>query len=439
MRAISCAALLAALTVPAWSPAGAQDTTRAKARLTADAAVREALEANRDLRAARLAIDIARGGRLQAGRLDNPELEAAGADDFAFNAEGERTVSVGFAQRFPVTSRLARERDVADKQVAVAAAEVRDFVRRLVADVESAFYAVRSLDERAAVNAELIASVRQVEQSTARRLRAAEVSPAEVSLLRIERLRLEQEALRLEREREVAAARLARLLGRSTEAPLAPVGELDPGPLAETSVPLNAEAPPAPNARPDREAARREVERADADLALARAEVWEDWQVGLDYEFERQVFDAPIGTKRDSFLGLGVTIPFPLWNRQQGRIAAAGAGLRQARRAGEALDLRVAEEIRAARARMRTLRASVDAYADEILPEATRSQQLFERGYREGLVGIAELLQAQRQYSEARALYLELLGDLRQAAIELEAALATSPHLAAFPRSGETS
>jgi len=424
MRAIACAALVAALASAAWSPARSQTASDS---LTADDAVHEALAANRDLQAARLAIDVARGRRLQAGRLENPELEGRFADDFAFNAEGERTASVGFAQRFPITSRLARERDVADRDVEIAEAEVRDFVRRLVAEVESAFYAVRALDERISVQTELIESVRQVEQTTERRLRAAEVSPAEVSLLRIERLRLEQETQRLGREREVAVAALTRLLGRATPEELRPAGELDPGPKA-TALPLPG-APLDGKDRPDLEAARRGIERADADLALARSEVWEDWGVGLDYELERQGFDAPIGVKRDSFLGLGVSIPFPLWNRQQGRIAAAGAELRRSRRARDALALRIEEEIRAAQARVSTLRASVDAYAQEILPEATRTQQLFERGYRQGLVGIAELLQAQRQYNEARALYLELLGDLRQAAIELEAAAGTNPHL----------
>ncbi len=135
-------------------------------------------------------------------------------------------------------------------------------------------------------------------------------------------------------------------------------------------------------------------------------------------------------------LALGVNIPFPLWNRQRGRIAAAEAELRRSRRSRDALVRRIEEEIRAAEARVRTLRSSVDAYAEEILPEATRSQELFERGYRQGLVGIAELLQAQRQYNESRAFYLELLGDLRQAAIELEAARATSPHLNYLPTPG---
>ena len=59
---------------------------------------------------------------------------------------------MSFSQSFPVTAKLTREKDVASKEVAIAEAEVRDLVRILIADVESAFYSVRALDEQLGVN-----------------------------------------------------------------------------------------------------------------------------------------------------------------------------------------------------------------------------------------------------------------------------------------------
>ena len=205
MRSVFRVALLAALAFAISSPAKSQASNHP---LTADNAVREALAANRDLQAARFSIDVARGGLLQAGRLENPELELAYADDFAFNSEGERVGSISLSQSFPVTARLAREKDVAGKDVAIAQAEIREFVRNLIADVQSAFYSIRALDEQLTVNRQLITSVREVEDAIAGRVQAAEASPAEVGLLRIERLRLEQYAQRLIREKHVAAATL---------------------------------------------------------------------------------------------------------------------------------------------------------------------------------------------------------------------------------------
>ena len=226
MRPILCAPMAVALAILAGAPAWAES---ASSPTTVDAALREALTANLDLQAARLAIDVARGELLQAGRLENPELRASLADDFVFKSEGERNFSLGFAQRFPITARLAREQDVARGDVAIAEAEVREFARGLIAEVQRTFFSVRALDERIAVGAALIESVRHVEKTTARRLAVAEASAAELSLLRIERLRLAQDVLRLSREREVALALLARLLGRSSPGALDPTGELEPG------------------------------------------------------------------------------------------------------------------------------------------------------------------------------------------------------------------
>ncbi len=395
--------------------------------LNADQAVREALAANRDLQAARVVIDVARGNLLQAGRLSNPEFSAAAANDSAFRSEGERVQELSISQGFPITARLAHERDVARSDLQIAEAEVREFTRLLVADTLAAFYELVTLARRIDVNDELIAAVRAVEQATERRLRAAEVSPAEVSLLRIERLGLEQEARRLAMERETTRVRLARLMGRALGEPLRPFGQLDPGPAVGGSQQELFDR--ALIGRPDLILARAEIERAVSDRGLAGAETWQDWMVELSYDTDRQVFDSPIGVKRDTLLRVGVTVPLPLWNRQQGRVAAAAAEIRRARRAFAAQTLRVGEEIGAALARIKALRVGADEYARELLPESARARELLERGYLQGLVGIAELIQAQRQDNDARAFYLELLGDLRQASIDLEAAAAGSPYI----------
>jgi cobalt-zinc-cadmium efflux system outer membrane protein len=406
------------------------------APLSADEAVRAAVAANKDLEAARLAIDVARGRLLQAGRPANPELLVSLADDFAFRDEGERSVKIALAQRVPIGARLSRERELAERDVIVAEAEVREVARLLVADVLRTFYAVRALEQRGEAQLELVESLRSIEETTARRARAAEASAADVSLLRIERMRREQEAMRLARERDVARTALARLLGKAPAEMIEPVGELDPRRGAASTTVAHAGATSGDTARPDLAAASRKVERAGADRALARAEVWEDWTVRVGVERDRQPFDDPIGTKRDSLLALDVSVPLPLWDRQQGRIATAEAEVRRARREHEALALRIDHEVQAAEIRLRALRESADAYADEILPETTRARELVERGYRQGLAGIVELLEAQRQYNEARLLYVDLVRDLREAAIALEAARGSSPHLAELLRGG---
>jgi hypothetical protein len=124
---VAALALGAACFLSAVRPAGAAET------MTLEGAVREALAGNPDLRAARQTIGMARGRLRQAGLWPNPELEFDGRDDFLFGGEGERGISGGFVQRFPISRRLGKARAVARVDIAMAEAELRDAERNLIA------------------------------------------------------------------------------------------------------------------------------------------------------------------------------------------------------------------------------------------------------------------------------------------------------------------
>jgi cobalt-zinc-cadmium efflux system outer membrane protein len=416
--------LATAAALPVW----AQNAVE----LDAQSAAREALRANPDREVALERIEVARGRLQQAGRLDNPELELSGGDDFAFGNEGERSGSLSFEQRFPVTARLEREREIAQGDLDIALAEVREFERTLLSEVLGTFYGVLSLEQRVAVNQELVQSLQSLEAVSERRLRAAEVSRADLNLLRVERRRLAQRGARLGAERDGARLRLLRLLGRPLDSELSVTGELEPTAAADPESYVTAWA----TRRPDVQAAELGVVRARAEAELSRAQRWEDWRLRVGVDSEREVFDDPRSSEKDAQLGFGLVVPLPLWNRNEGAIAAADAEARRAERARAALVLRAEEEVRAARARVEALRASALEYRRAALPESTQALALLERGYRQGLVGVTELLAAQRQYAEVRDEQLELLVDLRRAQIDLEAASASSPLLAQPQSSG---
>jgi multidrug efflux pump subunit AcrA (membrane-fusion protein) len=126
--------------------AGPPEGGAAERELSPRAAAEEALRANPELRAAREAIEVARGRLVQAGLWPNPEVALAGASDFAFANEGEANANVALEQRFPIAGRLARARDVARAQVELALAEARDFERTLIGDVERAAVSILALD-----------------------------------------------------------------------------------------------------------------------------------------------------------------------------------------------------------------------------------------------------------------------------------------------------
>ena len=413
---------------PGASRAGSH-ANPAEAPLTLRTAAAEALRANPELRAARDAIDAARGRLLQAGLWPNPELGLSGSSDFAFADEGERELSVGVAQPFPIASRLARARDVARVDVELAVAEARDFERTLVAEVERSVMSLLALQRTVAARERVIEVVRELVRVSARRLEAAQVSEADLNLLEIDLARLEQERRLVELERVTETVRLNRLLYRPPEAPVELAGDVE----ERVFVPLLAAelSQAAIDRRPDLAGLRLESERARAEAALARAEAWEDWAVEARFDRTHSAIDdAGLDLRdRDELLGLAVRVPFPLFNRNQGRIAEALALERRAGSRLASLERAVLAEVESARKRVEELDRVAREYRERLVPRSERNVELLGRGYREGLSPISDLLQAEQQLADTSLGYVRTLGELRQAEIDLEEAAAASPLL----------
>jgi cobalt-zinc-cadmium efflux system outer membrane protein len=401
----------------------------AEPRVTPRLAAEEALRANPDLRAARAAIDAARGRLVQAGLWPNPELGVAGASDVVFADEGEWSIEVGFAQRFPIAGRLARAREVARLDVEQALAEARDFERTLVAQVESSATALLAVERAIATRDLLIEAARELVRVSSQRFRAAEVSEADLNLLEVDLSRFEQERRLLELERQTETIRLNRLLYRAPEAPVAISGDVEaaafaPDPAAELTA-------AALERRPDLRRLRLEVEGARAEARLARAEAWEDWSLEGRYERDRGVIDDA-GLELldpDSLLGLSLRVPLPVWNRNQGRVAEALAAERRAAARLAALERAVEAEVATGLVRVAELARVGREYREDLVPRSERNVALLGRAYRQGLAAISALVQAQQQLADTSLRYVQTLGELRRAEIELEAAAAASPLL----------
>lgn len=438
-RSLSFAALaFLAVSLGDLAPTAARSAEPAPSEsgLTATSAAAEALRANPELAAASAAIEAARGRLIQAGLWSNPSLRLAGRTDVVFQNEGERNLSIDLEQRFPIAGRLARAQDVARVDVALALAESREFERTLIGDVQRTVYGIAALDEAIASRESVIATASQLVRAATRRRQAAEVSDADVNLLEIELARFEQEKRRLELDRQIEVVRLNRLLYRAVDAPVSVSANLGVRAF-DSSRSIDALAQ-----RPDLVRTRLEIDRARAEASLARAESWEDWAVGVGYEKDRQVFRNeptvdPIGVKQDEFVGLSLNVPLPLWNRNQGRVVTARAEERRAQARLAAAERAAQAEVETARRRIEELARVVREYDESILPRSQQSVALLERGYRQGLVAITTLVQAEQQLADTVLRRAETLGELRQAEIDLETASAASSLLGPPPQNEE--
>ena len=394
--------------------------------LTPEAAVIIALTNNRDLAAARFAIRQAEARLRQAGLWPNPELELGRKRNLLFNDEGEYSVSVGFRQRFPVAGRLEKAKAVSRVDVALALAEIRNHERLLIGEVLGRSRESLVIQEKLKANQEIQTVIGKLIEISEKRLKVAEVSVADVNLgkLELEKLTLAQSAL-LNQE-QTALVALNRLLGREANTPLQISGRIstDLESNSRTEIIQHAVA-----LRPDRQQAFLAINRAAAEIKLARAEKWDDWTVGVDYSHEKSVFAPPIGNKQDDFTGLSVSIPLPLWNRNQGKIDEAAATRERAQAELAALDLKIGAEVQTAENQVRRLLATLRQYREQSIRLAEENLSLLQKGYADGLTSIVAVIQAQQQLTDLRQAYLEVVSDLLRAQTEWETATASSPFL----------
>ena len=382
--------------------------------------IEQAQRDNKDLQAARYAVDIGRARLLQAGLRPNPSLDLSTRSDFLFNNEGEYSHAVAISQAFPIAGRILRQKSVARVDIALAEAEVAEAERHLAGDIAADAYRVRVLDRQIESKATLIAIQTQLASTTRERFKAAEVSELDVNTVQLDRQRLIQERALLESQRESLKMALNTRLGRPVTDTLV-IDEPMPALVSLPSLPELQET--AIRLRPDLHSALLTVDRADAEKALAKALRWEDWRVGVELAQDRQVIRGAPPQGNDRTIGISVSIPLPLFNKSQGLLAEADATRDQALAKVDALRMAIAGEVAGSYAEAARLQAALNQYDTGMLPVSASNVRLAQQGYRQGLVPVFDVVQAQRQQADLNAAYLSTLDQFLQALVRLHTAV----------------
>ncbi|MEK7767407.1 MAG: TolC family protein, partial [bacterium] len=157
---------------------------------------------------------------------------------------------------------------------------------------------------------------------------------------------------------------------------------------------------------------RLELGRRERELRLTRSEPWAGLAVGPFYE-------SAVARSRESTVGVGVTVPLPLWNRKRGDVEAASARTDRAR--AELAQAREAAThgARAWAARLRTARLLCRELPLAMLEEMEHLGELAERQFAQGRIGVAALLAAEEQVMRVSGGVLEAHADAVEALVEL--------------------
>ena len=389
--------------------------------LTLEQAYRLAEEAHPSVKTARSRLAAGRAEVREANAFlwNNPSVSVGGTRRTAPEpAAGSRRFgewSMGASQAFETGGQPGYRRAAAAAARDALAFAVTDARRRLFAEVSERFYDVLSLQRRVALEAESLRIAEEASALAQKRLRAGEDSRLDANLARIEAERVRNQAAAAREELVRARGDLAALLGL-------PIAEL---PQAEGEL----DAGPAPRAdfierigeRADLLAAQRAVEAARRRVELERAERWPDVTVGLVGGRE----GPSLG--RESFVGLGVSLPLPIFRRNEAGIAQALAELTQVQSEYRAALAAARAEVGALLERYALLQARVRRLRAEVIPTLDENLALSRRARQVGEIGVTQLLVASRQVLDARRDLLEAQTELRAAASALAAATALEP------------
>jgi len=371
--------------------------------LTLDQALDKALSANPSLRAAALDVAIANGMRRQSALFPNPELSFVREG----TERGTRTQTVQLSQVLELGGKRAARIRLADSEQKLAAGSLDAARLDLRGDVTIAYFEALAAQERVRLaQASLDVAIKAAGAAT-KRVSAGRVSPVEQ-----DRAGVAQASSRIELDQAQATAQIA--LYKLA----AYWGETSP-PSHALFMPELDLAPPPPLAELERrlaltprlQRARLQVEREQAQVGLSRAERIPDLTV-------------IVGSKKDDQIGssqavVGVSLPLPLFNRNQGALQASLARADKAQAEFDAERLRLHQELADAHQRAQLTSTQVRSMREEILPAAQRVFESTVTGFEAGKFGFLDVLDAQRTLLQTRTQYIQALYERYRAVADL--------------------
>jgi len=390
--------------------------------LTLQDAKRIAFLHNWDLLAAHNGVALADAQRSVALEFPNPNLSASTAKintDNNGNATAggngfwDRSYDTIFAinQLFEIGGKRAARQISATAAWETARAKLADARRTLDAGVTKAYVAAALAEANARILMESTGYLRKEAEIARIRYTAGDISRSDLDQIEIaadqDELNAKTAVVTAAQQRIVVEV----LLGKRN-----PRGDWMVSDTLDNLSSLSATPPPSDTAeRSDLIAARAALRQAEADLRLQKAVRIPDPTFSIQYE--REPPDTP------NTVGLGVSLPLPLWNRNGGAIKAASATLAQAERFVEQTKAQIASDIATARSAYDEAMARWRHYRDDVQPRSARVRETVSFAYKKGGTSLVELLEAQRNDNIVRLATALAAADTATTAAVLNSAL----------------
>ena len=372
--------------------------------LTLATALALAASANPGIAVAAREIEAMDGAVQQAATRPNPELSASLED----TRQETRTTTLQLNQPIELGGKRLARMTAADRNRDAAVADLAIARAALRATVMSAFYDVLTAQERHQL---ALASVELAQRATsvaAKRVVAGKTSPVDETRARVAQASVHIELSQAASELSTMRQRLAATWG-------------NPRPRFERVDGALAILPPLPSL----DALLQRLQQSPG-LARSRLEV-QRRQALAQVERARQVPDltVSIGATRDEQLGrnqaiFGVSIPLPLFDRNQGNLLESLRRTDKARDALRASEIHSASELAQAHEQLDSARQQAQLLQQQIVPGAQSAYDAATTGFAFGKFSFLDVLDAQRTLLQAKSQTLHTLASVHRAAADIE-------------------
>lgn len=390
---------------------------------TLEQAVAQALTNNPNQRVGRSRIDQALARAQQAGLWENPELQLNYVGDQAFSGPGERNYALGFKQKLPLTHSLELEKGIAHNFIQLARHEAADESRRLQQQVASNYLKLAESEAQLALRDELIALYQNFADFVAARIKSGEASLIALNQIKIESATLQQQQHSLKSSRLKHSAKLRQLIGLQPSAKLV----LD----FEFSVPAQAPSLPRPTAamlqqHPQYQRQALLCKIAEQQLSVSQKERWADPTLQIFYKEERNR-NSSSNWERDRFVGIGLSVPIPLFNNGQAAVAENRARQMQFRAQLQRSQLELWHAAELQRKNVSQLYIQATDYQAQLAQLVAQNLTAIQTAYATGQIALSDVFRAQEQGLILQAAHLSRLHHYQQAIIDWQSATAYSP------------
>src|SRR6266851_384408 len=390
-----------------------------------------AIESNPTLRQAEAEIRAAKARQQQSGLYPNPTV--------AYTGDEIRGGSVGggkqgfFVQQTVVTGgKLGLSREVFGKDVKLAEIEAEEQKIRVQTAVKMAFLRVLAAQELLDERRDMAAIAQDTAETQRRLMNTGQADETEVLEAKMEAQRMRMSARMQENTLREEWRSLAAVIGQPDLPLMTVAGDLEKGwPDVNEEEAVEAIAKQSPAVR----IAETAETRAQSVINRARREAIPDIQLRGGMEYNHELLGSVPFAK--GWEGIAeVSVEIPLFNRNQGNVAAARADIERAGQEKKRIALTLRERAASAVDQYANARLMAAEYRDEILPRAKKAYSLLVEKYGRMLASPPRVWEAERKLYELQVEYIAALEGVWTNGIALQGYLLTDG-LEAPARPGE--